>query len=112
MDTLDLARTMFPGKTELENHKLGTVADHLLPKEVLDSAHLHSAIDDVFITSKVFETMMSRYMATDISLTKDTEAIHVEYAYYFDNPRNGRQKRLKIAFIKPGVSRSGKITIQ
>lgn len=107
VDTLDLSRTMFPGKAELENHKLGTVADHLLPKDVLDSAHLHSAIDDVFITSKVFEAMMSRYMATDTSLAKDTEAIHVEYAYYFDNPRNGRQKRLKIAFIKPGVSRPG-----
>lgn len=56
--TLNMSRTLFP---ELENHKLLTVAKHVLD-DLPENLHLHRALDDARLTAMIWMEMVKNSM--------------------------------------------------
>lgn len=88
IDVLEMARDFVP-KSEVKEHKLGNVVQHLLP----DSSFVfHDSIEDVRATALVLETLIMKY--DQIKREKEKQPAHLERAHLFINPRKKSMRRI------------------
>lgn len=90
IDILEMARDLIP-KSEIENHKLGTVTQYLFPD---DHTRFHSAIEDVRATAKVFEKLWSVYAG--YVEESERRQVHFEYCSLWVNPNRKSMQRIRM----------------
>lgn len=90
IDVLEMARDIIP-KSEVDDHKLGTVTTYLFPD---DNTQFHSAIEDVRATARVMQELLQRYIAFEDKEKKIP--VHLEKAGIFVNPHAQSQQRIRL----------------
>ena len=90
IDVLEIARDIISAD-KVPDYKLGTIANHVCD---VDGIKFHSAIDDVMATGKVLEYCLQAALRP--ASNEDLVTYNVQYAYYYENPRQRSQKRIKL----------------
>lgn len=89
IDVLELSRDFVELADEIPNHKLQTIAEHVIPGRF----QFHNALDDVHATAMLLEHFVPMLKAYDV-VTGD-EYVHLEKAGIWNNPYK-KESRIKI----------------
>ena len=96
MDVLEMSRDLLKKGQDLENYKLGTVAQVLGADAGL---RFHSSMDDAEATARVFKAFLADYMDVFLQVSKPgykdkKENARPLYAYYWENPHQKSMRRV------------------
>lgn len=94
IDVLVMAKNML---LDIKNHKLQTVTEELVPNYKTD---YHNALSDVRATGRCLEELVKMYQKVEKPDLDNRIKKAVSYAYFFANPRNQGQRRIKIYIDK------------
>lgn len=91
LDVMQMAKDFIP-KSDISDHKLGTVAGYILPDS---NFRFHSAIEDVIATEELFFEFADMYKTFESDMaTRDK--VHLEKAGLFINPKKKSEQRIKL----------------
>lgn len=91
IDIYMMAKDLIPAEN-IENFKLSTVMGYVHPEY---EANYHSAIEDARATGVLLQTFRKMYREYEDKMSGKLQA-HLEYAYYWENPKQPSQKRIKL----------------
>lgn len=91
LDVMQMAKDFIP-KSDISDHKLGTVAGYILPDS---NFRFHSAIEDVMATAELFFEFVNMYRSFESDMAI-RDMVHLEKAGLFINPRKKSEQRIKL----------------